>query len=498
MTTSFTWSARLTDVAGNAAAGAAMEVEIFDLAANAWVSLSKAASGSDGTVRGRGEIGDDTVPFAPALRLTEAGAVMATTPAIARTARGVNVDFGEVRRAPVAIPFTRTIGRGATPFNIGGVAAAAATVDLSALRTEVSRDFTDRLALREREVAERDVRLTDMQRSLADRDATLTDVQRGLADRDAKLVDTQRLIMDREARLADTQRLVSDREAKLTDAQRLVADRDTKLAENIRGLGEKDAEIRRLSGLMVAKDQEITTLRQARPPQGPVDVAAIRAEATRDLVTKMAVLDRDLADRNAKISLNEARLADSVRELDFKQAELDRIRSSLAERERISEQARPLPAEAISVTKVTDFATTIGVQLDDAQAALQTRGFSLGAIQINAKTLLRDKGVGMEFPNAEAMRTLRPEMLSEVRFDFRPDKATPEVTGQTVPDLMFLTESRARAVLTSLGLLLEASIGAAQLNPRAASGQAMMQTPTAGTRLPRGGRVHVIFAAAKE
>ena len=61
-----------------------------------------------------------------------------------------------------------------------------------------------------------------------------------------------------------------------------------------------------------------------------------------------------------------------------------------------------------------------------------------------------------------------------------------------------LTESRARAVLTSLGLLLEASIGAAELNPRAASGQAMMQTPAAGTRLPRGGRVHVIFAAAKE
>jgi hypothetical protein len=484
MTTSFTWSARLTDAAGNAAAGATMEVEIFDLAANAWVSLSKAASGSDGSVRGRGEIADDTVPFAPALRLTEAGAVMATTPAIARTARGINVDFGEVRRAPVAIPFTRTIGRGATPFNIGGVAAAATTVDLSAVRAEVSREFTDRLALRERDVAERDVRLTDM--------------QRGLADRDAKLVDTQRLIMDREARLADTQRLVTDREAKLTEAQRLVADRDAKLAENIRGLGEKDAEIRRLSSLMVAKDQEITTLRQARPPQGPVDVAAIRAEATRDLVTKVAALDRDVADRDAKISLNQARLAESLRELDGKQAELDRIRAILAEKERNPEPARPLPAEGISVTKVTDFATTIGVQLDDAQAALQTRGFSLGAIQINAKTLLRDKGAGMELPNAEAMRTLRPEMLSEVRFDFRPDKATPEVTGQTVPDLMFLTESRARAVLTSLGLLLEASSGAAELNPRAATGQAMMQTPAAGTRLPRGGRVHVIFAAAKE
>jgi hypothetical protein len=484
MTTSFTWSARLTDAAGNAAAGATLEVEIFDLAANAWVSLSKAASGADGTIRGRGEIADDTVPFAPALRLIEAGAVMATTPAITRAARGINVDFGEVRRAPVAVPFTRTFGRGATPFNIGGVPAAATTIDLSALRTEVSRDFADRLALREREVAERDVRLTDM--------------QRGLADRDSRLADTQRLIVDREAKLTDAQRLITDREAKLTDAQRLVADRDAKLAENLRGLGEKDAEIRRLSGLMAAKDQEITALRQARPPQATIDVAAIRAEATRDLVTKVATMDRDLADRNAKINLNEAKLAESLRNLEIKQSEINRLSELLSEKERITAEARPLPAEAISVTRVTDFATTIGAQLDDAQAALQTRGFSLGNFRINAKTFLRDNGGGMEIPNAAVMKNLMPEVLSELRFDFLPDKVTPEVTGQTVPDLMFLTESRARAVLTSLGLLLESSIGGAELNRRAAPGQAMMQTPAAGTQLPRGGRVHVIFAAAKE
>lgn len=463
MTTSFTWSARLTDAAGNAAAGATLDVEIFDLTANAWVSLSKAASGPDGTVRGRGEIADDTLPFAPALRLLEAGAVMATTPAISRTARGINVDFGEVRRAPVAMPFTRTLGRGGVPFNIGGVAAAASTVDLSALRNEVSRDFADRLAQRDRDVTERDVRLTDL--------------QRGLADRDTKL--------------AETQRLMADRETKLTETQRLVADRDAKLAENMRGLGEKDAEIRRLSGLMAAKDQEITNLRQARSPQATIDVAAIRAEATRELVNKVAAKDRDLAERDAKISLNEARLADNAREL-------DRIRALLADKERVSAEPSPAVAEALSVTKVTDFAATIGVQLDDAQTALQTRGFSLGNFRVNAKTFLRDNGARMEIPNAAAMKNLTPEMLSELRFDFLPDKPTPEVTGQTVPDLMFLTESRARAVLTSLGLLLQASIGAAELNPRAAPGQAMMQTPAAGTPLPRGGRVHVIFAAAKE
>jgi hypothetical protein len=457
MTTPFTWSARLLDAAGNAAGGATLAVELFDLAANKWVALSRVATGADGNVRGRGEIGDDTLPFAPALRLVEGGAVMATTPAIARAARGISVDFGEVRRASVATPFTRTIGRGGSPFSIGG--AAAATVDLAAVRAEVSRDFSDRLAVREREVA----------------------------DRDLQLAETRRLVTERETRLADTQRLVADREAKLAD--------------NVRVVGEKDAEIRRLSTVMAAKDQEIATLRQPRPAGPQVDAAAIRAEVTRDFSSQLAAREREVADRDGQINLREARLAESARALDQKDAEIRRLTGVIADKDRIIATPRPdrlAPEGVASITRVTDFASTIGVQLDDAQTALKSRGFSLGAIEVNAKALLQDEGRKIEILDREAMKTIQPGMLSDLKFSFRPDKPPPEVSGQTVPDLMFLTESRARAVLSSLGLLLEASTGPAGLNARAAPGQAMLQTPAAGTSMPRGGRVHVIFAAPKE
>jgi hypothetical protein len=350
MSTLFTWSARLLDAAGAAASGATLAVELFDLAANKWVALSQAATGADGAVRGRGEIGDDTLPFAPALRLVEGSAVMAATPAIARAPRGLNVDFGEVRRAPAAVPFIRTLGRGGSPFSLGGTAAA--TVDMAVVRAEVARDFGQQLA----------------------------------------------------------------------DRQQDIEDRDKTIAAGERALLTKDADIRRLEAIVADRDRIIAT---PRPDRLSTDGAA-------------------------------------------------------------------------SITRVTDFASTIGVQLDDAQTALKSRGFSLGAIEVNAKGLLQDEGRKIEILDREALKTIQPGMLSDLKFSFRPDAPLPAVSGQTVPDLLFLTESRARAVLASLGLLLEASTGPAGLNPQAAPGQAMLQTPAAGTGLPRGGRVHVIFAAAQE
>lgn len=485
MSTLFTWSGRLLDAAGNAAAGATLEVEIFDLGASKWIAVSQAVSAADGGLRGRGEIGDDTLPFAPALRLSESGAVMATTPAISKTARGgISVDFGEVRRAPVATPFIRTVGRGAAPFAIGGATTAAATSDMAAMRAEVMRDFSTQLALREQEVA--------------DRDARLTDVQRNLAERDMRLADAQRLVMDRDARLSDALRAAADRESRLTEAQRLVADRDAALAENVRKAGEKDAEIRRLSNLMAAKDQEILALRQAGPPAAVVDVASIRAETSQVFAEKMAALDRDLADRDGQIKQREAKLAETIRLADSKDAEIRRLKETIADKDRIIASPISPQAEASSVTRVSDFATSIGGQLDDAQTALKSRGFSLGNIEINAKGLLQDEGRKVEILDREAMKTVQPGALADLKFSFVPDKPPSGLSGQTVPDLMFLTESRARAVLASLGLLLDASAGPASLNTRAAPGQAMLQTPAAGAQLPRGGRVNVIFAAAKE
>lgn len=411
MSTGFTWSTRLLDAEGNAAAGASLAVELFDLAANKWAALSQAVTGTDGNVRGRGEIADDTVPFAPALRLLEAGAVMATTTNITRAARGLNVDFGEVRRAPVATPFIRTIGRGGSPFTIGGARAATAAIDLAAVRAEVSRDFT------------------------------------------------------------------------------------TQLAENVRVVGEKDAEISRLFKLVTARDEQIITLRQPSAPVATVDAATIRAEVTRDFTARLAAKDLEVIDQ---IKVRDAKVEAATKLAADKDIEITRLAEVIADKDRILANPRPGVAAVAGITRVTDFASTIGMQLDEAQTALKSRGFSLGSIEVNAKALLQDEGRKIEILDREMMKTIQPGMLSDFKLNYRPDKPPPEVQGQLVPDLMFLTENRARAVLASLGLLLEASTGPAAINAQAATGQAMLQTPAPGDDVPRGGRVHVIFAAPKE
>lgn len=434
MTTPFTWGARLLDAAGNPAAGATLAVELFDLASGKWIGVAQATTTSDGSVKARGEIADDTLPFAPAMRLVEGGAVMATTPAITRAARGLNVDFGEVQRVAVATAFARSFGRGAAPFRVGGGSTAAApAVDMSALRAEVGRDFTAALAAR-----------------------------------------------------------------------------DTELADNRKLVNEKDAEVRRLGSLLAARDQEIGALR-AQPAAPSVDVAAVRAQLANEFASRIAAKEQDVADRDKLIAARDDQLADRIRQIDAKDAEIKRL---IADRERISinpdavrpDAVRPGGARADTVgpeavvarkLAVNQLANSIGTQLDEAQTSLKSRGFSLGAIEINAKGLLAGDGTQIEIPDREAMKTLPPGVLSDFKLSFQPDPAAQDVGRQTVPDLAFLTENRVRAVLASLGLVLDASTGPATLNPQAAAGQAMLQTPAPGTAVPRGGRVAVIFAAPK-
>ena len=142
---------------------------------------------------------------------------------------------------------------------------------------------------------------------------------------------------------------------------------------------------------------------------------------------------------------------------------------------------------------VTDLATDMATQLDTAQKTLKPTGFSLGTIQISAKGVLRDTG-SMEFPDTETLKALPQDSLSDLKFQFIPEKVPTSDDGPRVPDVLQLTESAVRRVLTSVGLVLEASTGPRGLNPAVAPGQAMVQSPGAGTIIARGARVMVIFA----
>ncbi|PVM93829.1 PASTA domain-containing protein [Caulobacter endophyticus] len=442
MSTAFSWTARLTDADGNAAAGAGLDVQLFDLKAGAWASASSAKTAADGTAKGAGSIADDTLPFAPAFRLVEGAGVISASPEFTRNARtgALAIDFGQVRRlAPAETVIARTLSvrtlRTAAP--IGGVVATdapiAPTVDAAAIRAlavdETTKTFTARIARSDQDLAARDTQIAAQSKQLADKDAQIATLR-------AEKVDVAAV---RAQAADDTAKTFN---ARLLQRDQDLAARDSQLADRSRIVAEQDKEITTLRATLLAKDLEIADIKATRTADPATGAAATGAGATAGVAAGVI---------------------------------------------------NPAIAASLRTVAVTDLATTMATQLDTAQKTLKPTGFSLGAIQVSAKGILRDSG-SMEFLDADTLKTLPQDSLSDLKFQFIPEKVASEDDGPRTPDVLQLTESAVRRVLTSVGLVLEASTGPRGLNPAVAPGQAMVQSPAAGTVIARGARVMVIFA----
>jgi hypothetical protein len=394
MSTTFTWSARLADATGAPVAGMVLEVQLFDLQANAWSARSSAKTGADGRAKGSGTIEDDTLPLAPAFRLVEGATMMSVSPAIARAARGgsLTIDFGQVQHLAVAERFAQP-----------------RTVATAGLRGE-----------------------TLMVSGIAASETPST-------------------------------------------ATRDLAERDVLIANQTRVLAERDAEI---AGL--------------REVAAKFDVAAARAQTAEEtaqaLSNRLVQRDKDLAERDGL-------LADRARVISDQETAIAGLRATVAEQEKAIAAAAVRPAVGGKAVGMIDLATTMASQLDDAQTTLKPRGFSLGAIQVNAKAVLQDDGGRLELLGKEDLKTVPPGSLSDIRMEFIPAESMSMEGGPRVPDVGQLTENAARRVLASVGLALDASVGPRALNPAVAPGQAMVQSPVAGAISARGARVLVIFAA---
>ncbi|GEM_PF-1198446 len=472
MSTAFSWTARLTDADGAVAAGASLDVQLFDLKTGAWASASSAKTDAAGTAKGAGTIADDTLPFAPAFRLVEGAGVISASPEFTRNARtgALAIDFGQVRRLAVQeTVIARTLSartlRTAAP--IGGVVAtdaaiaATPTVDAAAIRAQAVDDttktFTARLAKNDQDLAARDAQISTQSKQITERDAQITTLRaekaditaararsdQDLAARDVQIASQSKALGERDAQIAAVRAQAADDAAKsnarLAQRDQELAGRDAQLVERSRVVAEQEKEISGLRATLVAKDLEIEDIKATRTPDPTTGTTGGTTAGTTAGVINPAV------------------------------------------------------ASTLRTVAVTDLATTMATQLDSAQKTLKPTGFSLGAIQVSAKGILRDSG-SMEFLDADTLKTLPQDSLSDLKFQFIPEKVASEDDGPRVPDVLQLTESAVRRVLTSVGLVLEASTGPRGLNPAVAPGQAMVQSPGAGSIIARGARVMVIFA----
>lgn len=216
----------------------------------------------------------------------------------------------------------------------------------------------------------------------------------------------------------------------------------------------------------------------------------IRAQVT-DEVSKR--FTGQLAERDRLLKDRDTELADRLRVINDKDREIGRLAEVVAAREKALADAL---AAAHGQNKtpqpvaVTDFTTSLGEQLHDAQNALKTRSFSIAAVSINARGVLSEGGRKITLPDKADDRA-----VSDIRVNFVPDASPGGGEALAVPDVGQLTEGAARRVLASVGLVLEAITGPRSLNSGAAPGQAMLQSPVPGTPVQRGARILVTFAA---
>jgi len=162
MSTPFNWFARLLDTDANGVPDVEVAMQVFDIASNAWATVSTATTSPTGLLRGKGTVdpnGRVIAVSAPAMRLIEVAGrqptVLSASPRITVNARPVAlmVDFGELTRLKANaffVPPRASLPSVADdPFIIGAVAsptlATLPSAELDAKLDDLRKEVTTRL-----------------------------------------------------------------------------------------------------------------------------------------------------------------------------------------------------------------------------------------------------------------------------------------------------------------------------------------------------------------
>jgi hypothetical protein len=190
-----------------------------------------------------------------------------------------------------------------------------------------------------------------------------------------------------------------------------------------------------------------------------------------DAAAKLSEKDRIIATREHELGLKTAALTDAL------------ARAAAAEAKVETAEVKPAGKEA----DIQSVFTGIGAKLGETQTVLKAskNPFRIGNIRVDLKGALAEEG--------KIVLGAQSSDGSGVSVDMAPDTGGSADATVAVPDVSGLTLSAARRVLRSVGLRIETATQT--LKPDAAAhGQALRQTPAAGSREPHGSTVLVVFA----
>lgn len=427
-------AARLWTAEGNVAVGAPVQIEAFELARGGWVELAKGQTDANGELALRAQLPPgQTHRYAPQLRLVEPG-----QPAPRVLAEGGMVSYN-AQQLILRVDFGELEQLEETAYTRAAAKGAAVTgihvVAGEPRRSEVTSAMMVRaLAMTNNKVMG----------AVAQPQAVL---ERGEIARKILAVDIDRAAAERKT--ADT-------------------------ATNATKIGTAATGVHMPTGISVDRfNAEMMTF--------------LARETT--LRADLLVKERELSNAGAKLAGLEQTLADQQQRL----AVAEKLRAQA------DSEAATLRAATTREASLQSLAANIGSEAEAANKVMAAGGtaYRVGKLQVTLRGVIGQNGASISLSNpADLARPGAGSVVQDVSIDLIPERAPAQsMQGIKTPDVLGLTESAARRALAAVGLRMETATRPSGAGGRFAVGQAMQQSPVAGTVAQPGEAVIVVFAS---
>lgn len=245
----------------------------------------------------------------------------------------------------------------------------------------------------------------------------------------------------------------------------------------------KNAAISDLNDTIASKDAEITALN---------NTIVSKNETIAGLNNTIVVKNAALASLNADLLAAQTQ----VEEKTLRISRLDNINigleaTNLELEEQVAFLQKQIDIDA-SPVRVSDLYGQLVEEISSSAKSNSGAGYKLANISLKLKTLVSrdDDGVSAQLLDLSAMNRVKGDAVSELVFDITPE---PEqlVEMNPMPNLLGLTETAVRRILTSLDLRLNPVF---QNNPNEVDGDSFKQSPEEGRTYNTNDIVTVIFS----
>ncbi|MFL0070695.1 PASTA domain-containing protein [Tenacibaculum maritimum] len=199
------------------------------------------------------------------------------------------------------------------------------------------------------------------------------------------------------------------------------------------------------------------------------------------LVTQLKEMQASNKDKNHEIKRLLATVKDKDQDLKDLEKRLEEVKSYID-----AEHPNKLAAKKVYHSIMSDIAI--------ADKEMSTSRFKLANISMNLKATIEKgpEGTMLGLLDFEAAKQINGAAVSDIHIDIIPNQTTTAKTN-TIPNIIGLTETATRKMLTSYGLKLEVVYQPTN-DPKLIEGQAIRQSPEAGKEFYEGEEVIVIFA----